>query len=218
MKISEYYTSLSSLWEEIDSLNALPSVADITPEMSKLLKAIETTKEESRLFQFMNGLDEVYGAQRSQLLMLSPLPSVEVAYAVIQQEESLREVLTQGNVFDTDVMAMYSKGSCDKLPVCSSCGKKGHSSDRCWIVIGYPKWHTKYRPGQKITNVKSPSNKPYTPRVANNVQGNIDNQQVTMTSKQLEQILKLIPNAGADQKETETDEEIDYGFSGMVYK
>lgn len=54
--------------------------------------------------------------------------------------------------------------------------------------------------------------------MANNVQGNVDDQQnITMTSKQLEELLKLIPKEISNQKGSETDEEIDYGFSGMVY-
>ncbi|KAL8145123.1 hypothetical protein AgCh_003366 [Apium graveolens] len=84
IKVSEYYTGLSSLWEEIDSMNALPSVTVVDPEVTKLLNAIESLKEESRLFQFLNGLDEMYGVQRSQLLMLSPLSSVEIACAALQ--------------------------------------------------------------------------------------------------------------------------------------
>ncbi|KAL8145122.1 hypothetical protein AgCh_003365 [Apium graveolens] len=53
--------------------------------------------------------------------------------------------------------------------------------------------------------------------MANNVQGGVDDQQnITMTSQQLEQILKLIPKEKSNQKGSETDEEIDYGFSGMV--
>lgn len=98
-------------------------------------------KEEAKLFQFLNGLDDVYGAQRSQLLMMCPLPSVEVACAAVQQEESQKEVLTYTGLGESDVMTMYSKGNVERNVQCSSCGRKGHANDKCWGVTGYPKWY-----------------------------------------------------------------------------
>lgn len=122
--------------------------------------------------------------------------------------------VTQG---DNDVMAIFSKGNRDKNLQCSVCGRKGHLSDKCWGVTGYPKWHLKHKPGQKMNASKWSPNRGSNPITSNNVQGNIDDQQnITMTSKQLEQLLKLIPKEISNQKGSETDEEIDYGFSGMV--
>lgn len=50
-------------------------------------------QEDERLFEFLNGLDEVYNLQRSNMLMRTPLPTVDEAYCMIQQEESQREML-----------------------------------------------------------------------------------------------------------------------------
>lgn len=79
MSIADYYTAMSSLWQEIESMNNLPTVSIMNAEITVLMKAIEVMKEESRLFQFLNDLNEVCGAQRSQLLIGSPLPTVEIA-------------------------------------------------------------------------------------------------------------------------------------------
>lgn len=46
----------------------------------------------------MNGLGEHFGPQCSQLLMLNPLASVETACAVIQQEESQRNILQVSDI------------------------------------------------------------------------------------------------------------------------
>jgi len=56
----------------------------ITDEIAILLQ----TLVKQRFFQFLNGLDEKYGSQRSQLLLMTPLPSAEAACSMIQQEES----------------------------------------------------------------------------------------------------------------------------------
>lgn len=140
----EYYTALSALWEELEAMSDLPTIAAPTDEIKALMQAIQVQKYESRLFQFLNGLDEHFGPQRSQLLMLPTLPSVEMACAAIQQEESQRDTLhTHG---DEEISAMFSRGvnvNSDKQVVCTVCKRKGHPADKCWSVVGYPKWYSK---------------------------------------------------------------------------
>lgn len=75
MSVIEYYTSIKSVWKELDAINTLPAVASHAADVLKLLQAITVQKEESRLFQFLNGLNDTFNHQRSQLLMITPLPA-----------------------------------------------------------------------------------------------------------------------------------------------
>ena len=84
--ISEYYTEIKSVWEELDSLRDLPHIANMTDEVAVFLRALAIQYEEQRLFQFLNGLDEHFSTQRSQILLMSPLPGVETVCAMLQQE------------------------------------------------------------------------------------------------------------------------------------
>lgn len=226
LSVNDYFTAMSALWEEIDSMSTLPVIKTITTEITDFLQVVNTYKEESRLFQFLNGLNEVYGPQRSQLLMQVPLPTVDVACSALQQEESQRDILHNVLSLDTDISAMYGKGpqyQTDKPVMCTNCGGKNHPSEKCWSVVGFPRWHHRYRPPAQRKHPQQNSwagNKSQAPKMANAAQGSrISSEQpgVMVTSQQLEKLLKLIPTSSFPPAQTsETDDELDYNFSGMV--
>nr|GEW00569.1 cysteine-rich RLK (receptor-like protein kinase) 8 [Tanacetum cinerariifolium] len=70
--VSEYYTSMNCIWEELDSMNELPNIVNITPEIQLFLKALNTQKEEQRLFQFLNGLDDHFSTKKREIDHMSP--------------------------------------------------------------------------------------------------------------------------------------------------
>ena len=50
LTISEYYTAMSLVWEEIELMNTLPVVSHLTVEITALLTAIGVQREELKLF------------------------------------------------------------------------------------------------------------------------------------------------------------------------
>lgn len=198
----------------MDTLNTLPTITNPTPEIKTLLDTIVSQREESHLFQFLNGLNEIYNPQRSHFLLLNPLPSVEIVSAALQQEEAQRELL-QSSSLDTESVAMFSKSNVaknDKVPVCSVCGGKGHKNDRCWYVIGYPKWHSKHgqTPPNPNTRFKSQANtrwntgnKVRVPKTAATAQVSIGS---LFTPQQLAQLAQLMPQLVVQQRGSNTDE------------
>lgn len=145
LSVNDYYTAMKVLWEELDAMNSLPVLTTTTTETKALLTCIEQQQEETKLFQFLNGLNEVYNPQRSHLLMLQPLPSVESASSTLQQEEAQRELLHLSKEASdvSDSSAMFSRTQYDKVTICTACGMKGHIGEKCWTVVGYPNWHPK---------------------------------------------------------------------------
>nr|GEV10925.1 retrovirus-related Pol polyprotein from transposon TNT 1-94 [Tanacetum cinerariifolium] len=78
---------------------------------------------------FLNGLDEYLSPQRSQILLMNPLPIVKNACSLLQQEESQQE-LNQNSSSSIEMTALYSKS--DLKDKCSICGFKWHPPERCW--------------------------------------------------------------------------------------
>ncbi|KAL2896086.1 hypothetical protein RDABS01_037870 [Bienertia sinuspersici] len=107
--------------EELDNMRDVPAVIELTPVINAFVKALETERDEQKLFQFLNGLDEIYGLQRSQDVL-----------------EGVKE--------ESDSSAMYGNGNGEG---CNVCGKKNHTADKCWRVIGFPKDHPRMRRPQK---------------------------------------------------------------------
>nr|GEU93470.1 serine carboxypeptidase S28 family protein [Tanacetum cinerariifolium] len=48
--ISEYYTRMKCIWEELDSMTQLPILTNVTHEVRNFLNALSSHKEELRLF------------------------------------------------------------------------------------------------------------------------------------------------------------------------
>ncbi|GJZ32594.1 alpha-isocomene synthase [Tanacetum coccineum] len=96
-------------YEELEIFTvAVQRITVVSAEITAFLNVINTQKEEHRLFQFLNGLDDHFTSQRSQLLFTSPLPSVETTCALLQQEESQREVFGSSQSL-MESTALFSK-------------------------------------------------------------------------------------------------------------
>lgn len=154
--------------------------------------------------------------------MMVPLPSVEFACNTQQQEESQRSILnpTKNNI---EFSAMYSKGA-REIPECSACGVKGHTREKCWTVVGYPKWHPRSK--SNYNGRESGSSSGFQNRNQYNRSGKVaanahaSNHQEgsnEITVQQLEQLLRNLPISRA--KLNSADDEVENnlaGFAGMA--
>ena len=225
--ISEFYTDMKTLWEELETLSNLPPITEMNTEVNEFVKALNQSQEEQKLFQFLNGLDESYATIRSNLLMNTPLPSVDSACCTLSQEESQRE-LHRPVKEEGDVIAMYSRTNDIS---CTACGKNGHLSEKCWTVVGYPPRHPKYQKGKgketyskkggynTMKNRKWSKNQEDTKmRMAANVKGegmSSGSSSANVSTGQIEKLLKMLLT-NTNENENASEDEIDLGYSNMV--
>ncbi|XP_075085109.1 uncharacterized protein LOC142168338 [Nicotiana tabacum] len=75
--MTDYFLKLRELWDEFDALMPCPGCP--CPESKQYAQHFEY----QRLLQFLTGLNESYSQSRSQIMMMSPLPSINKAYSLL---------------------------------------------------------------------------------------------------------------------------------------
>lgn len=106
MTVTDYFSKLRELWDEFDALMSCPGCA--CPESKMYAQHFEY----QRLLQLLTGLNESYSQSRSQIMMMSHLPSINRAYSMLVDQESQRNLVNMPQVAQVskalENLAMYS--------------------------------------------------------------------------------------------------------------
>ncbi|KMT19003.1 hypothetical protein BVRB_2g030990 [Beta vulgaris subsp. vulgaris] len=164
LSITNYFTKLKYLHDEYMEAIDLPTyTCGSAQAFSQLI-------QDQHLMHFLMGLNEPYNTTRGNLLMKSPLPTVNQAYHALLEEERQREI-TGTSTIDPEASAMASfnrkyqpnftnktqpndyqrnqqtitnfRGNVVKKNnyYCDYCKCPGHSTERCYKLNGYPPNH-----------------------------------------------------------------------------
>ncbi|KAL2906933.1 hypothetical protein RDABS01_005643 [Bienertia sinuspersici] len=120
--------------------------------------------------------------------------------ANVSEKENRRNIL-KTDKDEEEVLTMFSSES---ETGCSVCGRKKHTADKCWKVIGYPRWHPEYKKQQryKSRGEGSSGEKGAEPKSGHKegrkIAGSAQNKDdpVSLTAQQLDQLLKLEKETG----------------------
>ncbi|XP_073305868.1 uncharacterized protein [Primulina huaijiensis] len=138
--VSRYYCRLKQLWDEYSSFVALPSCECDTA------RQYIAHDQQHKLLQFLMGLNDGYAQIRSQILIMSPLPSVGQAFSIIFQEESHRSLSTV-ELPSTALFSVQGKMNNQKRDTltCDYFQWNGHTKEFCYKLVGYPPGHKLYK-------------------------------------------------------------------------
>ncbi|KAI3673322.1 hypothetical protein L6452_39439 [Arctium lappa] len=200
--VSDYYHKLNALWKQFDALVKLPScTCNAANDFSKHSQLI-------KLMQFLMGLDDNYVHIRSNILTTDPLPSVKTAFSLVSREESHRGVTKSSDTKGSQHTAFFGKTNDKKKSgksflSCKHCGLNGHTIERCYKLIGFPK---------DFQFTKSKLNQGFKPSSSNScvtdTSGCSQNVHSSLTEDQISKLLSLL-----DQKQTDN---ISVNMAGML--
>lgn len=137
--IPAYYTRLEILWDEYASMLPPPSCAC---PISEVTKEHEQTQ---KVMQFLMGLNESYSTVRSSILLMNPLPTVNITYLMLNQEEKQRGIINTINN-QHEVLAFFTHKASNnqtqnpkhnKSMECEYCHLTNHRINYCWKLHGY---------------------------------------------------------------------------------
>ncbi|XP_074314582.1 uncharacterized protein LOC141649803 [Silene latifolia] len=86
-----YYGRMTAIWNAISDIDALPSCS-CNPCKCDWLQIITTRREKKRVRDFLIGLDDRFVNTRSQIIGLNPLPSLDLVYNRLLQDEGVRNL------------------------------------------------------------------------------------------------------------------------------
>ncbi|XP_057740282.1 uncharacterized protein LOC130957441 [Arachis stenosperma] len=171
--ITGYYTMLKAIWKKLDNLRPIPTCSRCIGSCNCEFSIIRAYKEESNVVRLLRGLNEQFSTIRSQIILMTPLPKVNMVFSSLLQQE---RQIHMNDIIDGKTLLFSSKNDrIENLSTaprgrdrnrrgigafgrnrrgtkqCSYCGKSDHMADTCYKKYGY---HPRYKSnGSSINNV-----------------------------------------------------------------
>ena len=89
--VSEYYTRLKQLWEELKNHES-PYTCWCARHDCASLKRIANIEEQYHILKFLTGLNDTYTATQGQILMMDPKPNISKVFNLVSQAERQRSM------------------------------------------------------------------------------------------------------------------------------
>jgi len=195
LDISNYYTQLTAMWEEIDNFRPTKNCTCAIPCTCGAASDFQKYKEQDKVIKFLKGLNEQYSHVRSQIMLIEPLPILSKTFSlVLGQERQLNLPIPSDPTAEKQPLAMQIQSSFSNgggrgkgqfqnrgrgrggTRLCTYCWRNNHTIETCFLKHGYP-------PGFQQKN-----NKSYVNLAANSASEQASTQETTQNSPSLNTI------------------------------
>jgi len=85
--VTQSFTDLKILWEELEFLRPLPSCTCNVPYNCDLSKISLKYREVEHVICFLKGLNDTFNTVKTQILLIEPLPNINRVFSLVMQQE-----------------------------------------------------------------------------------------------------------------------------------
>ncbi|KAK2417773.1 hypothetical protein QL285_040035 [Trifolium repens] len=164
--VSNYFTQLTSIWEQIDTYRPTRDCTCAIPCTCGAVTDLRKFREQDKVLKFLKGLNEQFCHVRSQIMMIEPLPTLEKTFSlVLGQERQLTLTNSMASTSENQTLASQvqsnngggrgilqnsnrgrggnnngnGRGQNQGVTrVCTHCGRTNHTVEKCFVKHGYP--------------------------------------------------------------------------------
>lgn len=144
MSVTDFFTELSGLWEELENYRPMPECTCTVRCTCEAMRTARASREEDYVMRFLKGLNDNFAMVKSQILLMKDLPSLNSVLSMVLEHERQNGLepiqdASQSLVNAADGKKHYGRGRGKwSNKQCSHCGKAGHTIDVCYEIHGYP--------------------------------------------------------------------------------
>ncbi|XP_047264739.1 uncharacterized protein LOC124896911 [Capsicum annuum] len=151
-----YFKIEHEIWNELEDIFGQSNGAQLYQLQKELSGLVQGNSDIPGYYtKFLMGLNNTYSSVRSNILMISPLPSVNQAYSLLLQDGKQREIYVSKYPIESTFLAANQQGENQKNNrpnnkfkgyseekknnmFCNYCKKLGHTIDHCYRLKGFP--------------------------------------------------------------------------------
>ncbi|XP_050913675.1 uncharacterized protein LOC127128420 [Lathyrus oleraceus] len=216
LDVSNYFTHLKVLWDELETYRPIPSCSCAIPCSCGASESIRRYRDQDYVIRFLKGLNEKFTHSKSQIMMMNPLPDIDKTFSlVIQQEREMNHanpvvIPSIGNNEESIALSVShdvqpnkfnsyrgkyqgTTGSRGQNRVCTHCGRNNHTIDTCFIKHGYPPGFKHKSKGNGFSSQQSATTNTASEITASGSSSN--NSSYGLTQEQYNNILALLQHS-----------------------
>lgn len=145
--------NLGLFWEELVILCQFPKCICHCIVVQQDYEMNMRNFDQKLITQFLMGLNDSFTASRGQLLMMTPLPTVNKAFSLLVQDEKQRCGTVSNSTLNISEVstALFSKANHSSTTkrfvkgkgkmFCDHCHGDSYTIENCFFLHGYPDWH-----------------------------------------------------------------------------